>query len=109
MSWHLLHILIVTPNDISPRIILSHYCLSLCSYFINISKENTNIKLFSVYCFELTCALACVEQGSFARGMMGIQARLPENSSDNDFFVFLVLNLFYSFKEGVQWLFQRKL
>ena len=85
MSWHLLHILTVTPNDISPRTILSHYCLSLCSYFINILKENTNIKLFSVYCFELTCALACVDQGSFARGMMGIQARLPENSSDNVF------------------------
>ena len=42
----------------------------------------------------------------FARGMMGAQARLPENSSDN---VFLVLNFFYSFKEGAQWLFQRKL
>ena len=38
--------------------------------------------------------------------MMGIQARLPENSSDN---LFLVLNLFYSFTEGVQWLIQRKL
>ena len=41
----------------------------------------------------------------FARGMMGVQARLPENSSD----VFLVLNLFYCFTEGAQWLFHRKL
>ena len=31
---------------------------------------------------------------------------MSENSSDH---VFLVLNLFYSFTEGVQWLFQRKL
>ena len=106
MSRPLLHILIVTPNDISPWLILSHYCLSLCPYFINISKENTNIELFFVYCFELTCALACADQAIFARGMMGIQAQLPENNSDN---VFLVLNLFYSFTEGVQWLFQRKL
>ena len=35
---------------------------------------------------------------------------MPENSSDNVFFfVFLVLSLSYSFTEGVQWLFQRKL
>ena len=34
---------------------------------------------------------------------------MPENSSDNLFFVFLVLSLFYSFTEGVQRLFQRKL
>ena len=33
---------------------------------------------------------------------------MPENSSDNVFF-FLALSLFYSFTEGVQWLFQRKL
>ena len=36
----------------------------------------------------------------------GGPVQLSENSSDN---VFLDLNLFYSFKEGVQWLFQRKL
>ena len=34
---------------------------------------------------------------------------MPENSSDNVVFCFLVLSLFYSFTEGVQWLFQRKL
>ena len=34
---------------------------------------------------------------------------MPENSSDNVVFCFLVLNLFYSFTDGVQWLFQRKL
>ena len=39
----------------------------------------------------------------------GVQVHLPENSSDNVGFCFLVLSLFYSFTEGVQWLFQRKL
>ena len=40
----------------------------------------------------------------------GVQVHLPENSSDNVvFFAFLALSLFYSFTEGVQWLFQRKL
>ena len=39
----------------------------------------------------------------------GVQVHLPENSSDNVVFCFLVLSLFYSFTEGVQWLFQRKL
>ena len=35
---------------------------------------------------------------------------MPENSSDSVVFCFfLVLSLFYSFTEGVQWLFQRKL
>ena len=34
---------------------------------------------------------------------------MPEISSDNVVFCFLVLSLFYSFTEGVQWLFQRKL
>ena len=34
---------------------------------------------------------------------------MPENSSDNVVFCFLVLSLFYSFTESVQWLFQRKL
>ena len=34
---------------------------------------------------------------------------MPENSSDNVVFCFLVISLFYSFTEGVQWLFQRKL
>ena len=38
-----------------------------------------------------------------------VQVHLPENSSDNVVFCFLVLSLFYSFTEGVQWLFQRKL
>ena len=40
----------------------------------------------------------------------GVQVHLPESSSDNvGFLFFLVLNLFYSFTEGVQCLFQRKL
>ena len=40
----------------------------------------------------------------------GVHVHLPENSSDNVVFLFfLVLSLFYSFTEGVQWLFQRKL
>ena len=39
----------------------------------------------------------------------GVQVHLPENSSDNVVFCILVLSLFYSFTEGVQWLFQRKL
>ena len=39
----------------------------------------------------------------------GVQFHLPENSSDNVVFCFLVLSLFYSFTDGVQWLFQRKL
>ena len=39
----------------------------------------------------------------------GVQVHLPENSSDNVVFCFLVQGLFYSFTEGVQWLFQRKL
>ena len=49
----------------------------------------------------------------FLRGFrdycQGVQVHLPENSSDNVVFCFLVLSLFYSFTEGVQWLFQRKL
>ena len=36
----------------------------------------------------------------------GVQAQLPENGSDK---IFLVLNFIYSFTEGVQWFFQRKL
>ena len=84
MSRPLLYILIVTPNDIST---IGHFVPLL---FVTLSV------------ILLTCALACADQCNFAR----IQARLPENSSDN---VFLVLNLFYSFTEGVQWLFQRKL
>ena len=40
----------------------------------------------------------------------GVQVHLPENSSGTlGFLFFLVLNLFYSFTEVVQWLFQRKL
>ena len=40
----------------------------------------------------------------------GVQVLLPENSSDTlGFLFFLVLKLFYSFTEGIQWLFQRKL
>ena len=39
----------------------------------------------------------------------GVQVYLPENSSDNVVFCFLVLSLFYSLTKGVQWLFQRKL
>ena len=41
----------------------------------------------------------------------GVHARLPENSSGNVVFgvFFVVLNLSYSFTEGIQWLFQRKL
>ena len=38
----------------------------------------------------------------------GVEIHLPENSSDNVVFCFLVISLFYSFTEGVQWLFQRK-
>ena len=45
--------------------------------------------------------------GSLARG---VQAGLPENSSEKCLLLsFLVLNLLYSFTEGLQWLFQRKL
>ena len=36
----------------------------------------------------------------------GVQARLPENSSDN---FFLVLNLFYTLTVIYQWFIQRKL
>ena len=39
----------------------------------------------------------------------GVQVHLPENGSDNVVLCFLVLSLFYSFTEGAQWLFQRKL
>ena len=39
----------------------------------------------------------------------GVWAQLPKNSFDNVFVGYLVLNLFYSFSEGIQWLFQRKL
>ena len=39
----------------------------------------------------------------------GVQVQLPENSSDNVVFCFfLVLSLFYSFTESVQWLFKKK-
>ena len=82
MSRPLLHILIVTPNDIFRLwLILSHYCLSLCPYFINMYIGMRRSRNFC----------------------QGIQARPPENSSDN---VFLVLNLFYSFTEGVQCFFK---
>ena len=47
----------------------------------------------------------CRDKGGGGGG--GVQVQLPENSSDV-FLCFLVLNLFYSFTEGVQWLFKRK-
>ena len=43
---------------------------------------------------------------------MGSRPNCQKNRSDKRFFfvfVFVVLNLFYTFTEGVQWLFQRKL
>ena len=53
-----------------PWLILSHYCLSLCPYFISMYIGMRRSRNFC----------------------QGIQARPPENSSDN---VYLVLNLFY--------------
>ena len=38
----------------------------------------------------------------------GVQALLPENSSDNIFFFFLVLNLNYSFTVVYQWFISKK-
>ena len=52
----------------------------------------------------------CMDPGIFAGGSRGggVQVQLPDNSSDVFLCFFLVLNLFYSFTEGVQWLFKRK-
>ena len=53
----------------------------------------------------------CMDPGIFAGevgGGGGVQVQLPDNSSDVFLCFFLVLNLFYSFTEGVQWLFKRK-
>ena len=47
---------------------------------------------------------------NFCQGGGGVQARLSENSSDVFFSFFKSSTLiFYSFTEGVQWLFQRRL
>ena len=46
----------------------------------------------------------CMDPGIFAGGSRGggVQVQLPDNSSDVFLCFFLVLNLFYSFTEGVQ-------
>ena len=46
----------------------------------------------------------CADPGIFARV---VQARLPENSSDNGFCLFFVLN-FYSFTVAFQWFISKK-
>ena len=46
----------------------------------------------------------CADPGIFARV---VQARLPENSSDNVFCLFFVLN-FYSFTVAYQWFISKK-
>ena len=46
----------------------------------------------------------CADPGIFARM---VQARLPENSSDNGFLSFFVLN-FYSFTVAYQWFISKK-
>ena len=46
----------------------------------------------------------CADPGIFARV---VQARLPENTSDNGFCLFLVLN-FYSFTVAYQWFISKK-
>ena len=46
----------------------------------------------------------CADPGIFARM---VQARLPENSSDNGFLFFFVLN-FYSFTVAYQWFISKK-
>ena len=46
----------------------------------------------------------CADPGIFARV---VQARLPENSSDNGFCLFFVLN-FYSFTVAYQWFISKK-
>ena len=53
---------------------------------------------------------ACTDPWIFAGGGGG-GGSMPscQVKADIFFVVFLVLNLFYSFTEGVQWLFQRKL
>ena len=61
MSRPLLHILIVTPKDNT----MAHFGPIIVCHSVRILS---------------TCTLACADPGIFARG---IQARLPENSSDN--------------------------
>ena len=46
----------------------------------------------------------CADPGTFARV---VQVRLPENSSDNGFLSFFVLN-FYSFTVAYQWFISKK-
>ena len=46
----------------------------------------------------------CADPGIYARM---VQARLPENSSDNVFCLFFVLN-FYSFTVAYQWVISKK-
>ena len=46
----------------------------------------------------------CADPGIFART---VQARLPENSNDNGFCLFFVLN-FYSFTVVYQWFISKK-
>ena len=48
----------------------------------------------------------CVDPGIFARG---VQARLPENSSDNVFFFFFLSSTFTVLQWLINGLFQRKL
>ena len=74
MSRPLLHILMLLQITFRPWLILSHYCLSLCPYFINMyigMRRSRNI-------------------------CQGIQAKPPENSSDNDSFSPQLILQFYS-------------
>ena len=52
------------------------------------------------YLMQYYVSSACADPGIFARG---VQAHQTGKSSD--VLVFLVPNLFYSYTEGVQWLF----
>ena len=47
----------------------------------------------------------CADPGIFARV---VQARLPENSSDNGFFFFFFVLNFYSFTVAFQWFISKK-
>ena len=48
---------------------------------------------------DVDALVSCADPGIFAR--LGVQAGLPENSSDNVFLFFSVLTLFYSFTEYI--------
>ena len=89
----------LTPNSCRWHLKISALLKHL-TFFIVTVDSSVMLAIQNLCCHQ---HYSCADPGIFAR-WGGVQAWLSVNSSD----VFLVLNLFYSFTEGVQWSFQLK-